>query len=67
MNNETKNKMEKIYIINTTFQKEYGTILSHDKKSVVVELENKNNGDKFTRVFSKKTGKAHGCNLKILW
>lgn len=62
-----ENTLEKIYILNTTFENEYGFILDQKGKNVIVELTHKEKGYKFTRAFSKKTGKAHGYNLKILW
>ena len=63
---------EKIYIQNTTFEKEYGEVVENKEKSVIVKLFYKKGGlfpedTEFTRCFSKKTGKAYGYNLKILW
>ena len=59
-----------VRIQNTTFEKEHGEILQYTEKYVVVRLFHSANSNfpedtSFTRKFSRKTGKAFGCNLKI--
>ena len=63
---------EKIHVQNTTFQKEYGEIVSCKGKYVEIKLFYKKGGmfpenTSFNRKFSKLTGKAVGSNLKILF
>lgn len=69
----TKIKMtpERIHIQNTTFEKEYGEVVKYTDKYIEVRLFHKGSDffpedTSFTRKFSKKTGKAFGCNLKVL-
>ena len=65
-------KNEKIRVNGVTFESKFGTVKEYTEKNVIVELTNNDEnsemfGTKFTRAFSKKTGKAFGYNhLTIL-